>query len=57
MEHHLEADEKLIARNKRKEPANPRPVSEAGLLVSTLPPTSPKSTSMRMNVMIQEYFS
>ena len=35
MEHHPDAEEKLIARKLRKDPEKPRPVSSAGIVGST----------------------
>jgi hypothetical protein len=57
MEHHPEAEEKLIAKKLRKEPENARPVSWDGRLASTYGATWPIKTHARMKVTIQEYFS
>ena len=57
MEHHPDAEEKLIARKLSMEPESPRPVSKAGMLGSTAGATCPIKTQRMMKVAIQEYFS
>jgi hypothetical protein len=57
MEHHPDAEEKLMARKLSMEPESPRPVSEDGMLGSTCGAISPIKTQRMMKVMIHEYFS